>query len=82
MMQLSKSCDTDKDVTSGNFTIKALRWWHKVAGVQNLQVCFSPLVDSFLKTKLSKDKREAPPLPSVGFVSVGASDPTERIDKI
>ena len=63
VMQLSKSCDTDKDVTSGNFTIKALRWWHKVAGVQNLQVCFSPLVDSFLKTKLSKDKREAPPLP-------------------
>ena len=63
VMQLSKSCDTDKDVTSGNFTIKALRWWHKVAGIQNLQVCFSPLVDSFLKTKLSKDKREAPPLP-------------------
>ena len=63
VMKLSKSCDTDKDVTSGNFTIKALRWWHKVAGVQNLQVCFSPLVDSFLKTKLSKDKREAPPLP-------------------
>jgi len=63
VMQLSKSCDTDKDVTSGNFTIKSLRWWHKVAGVQNLHVCFSPLVDSFLKTKLSKDKREAPPLP-------------------
>ena len=63
VMQLSKSCDTDKDVPSGNFTIKALRWWHKVAGVQNLQICFSPLVDSFLKTKLSKDKREAPPLP-------------------
>ena len=63
VMKLSKSCDTDKDVTSGNFTIKALRWWHKVAGVKNLHVCFSPLVDSFLKTKLSKDKREAPPLP-------------------
>ena len=63
VMQLSKTCDTDSDVMSGNFTIKALRWWHKVAGVTHFQICFSPLVDSFLKTKLSKDRREAPPLP-------------------
>ena len=28
-----------------------------------MQICFSPLVDSFLKTKLTKDRREAPPLP-------------------
>ena len=63
VMRLSKSCDTDKDTCSGNFTIKALRWWHKIAGVSHLRICFSPLVDSFLKTKLSKDKREAPPLP-------------------
>ena len=63
VMQLSRTSDTDRDVCSGNFTIKALRWWHKIAGVKNLQICFSPLVDSFLKTKLSKDRREAPPLP-------------------
>ena len=63
VMQQSRSCDTDRDVSSGNFTIKALRWWYKIAGVTNFQICFSPLVDSFLKTKLSKDKREAPPLP-------------------
>jgi hypothetical protein len=63
VMQHSKSCDTDRDVSSGNFTIKALRWWHKIAGVTNFQIWFSPLVDSFLKTKVSKDRREAPPLP-------------------
>ena len=63
VMQHSKSCDTDRDVSSGNFTIKALRWWHNIAGVTNFQIWFSPLVDSFLKTKLSKDRREAPPLP-------------------
>ena len=63
VMRLSKSCETDRDVCSGNFTIKALRWWHKIAGVSHLMICFSPLVDSFLKTKLSKDRREAPPLP-------------------
>ena len=63
VMQLSRTSETDRDVCSGNFTIKPLRWWHKIAGVKSLQICFSPLVDSFLKTKLSKDKREAPPLP-------------------
>ena len=63
VMKLSKSCETDRDVCSGNFTIKALRWWQKIAGVSHLMICFSPLVDSFLKTKLSKDRREAPPLP-------------------
>ena len=63
VMQQSRSCDTDSDVPAGNFTIKALRWCHKIAGVTTLQICFSPLVDNFLKTKLTRDKREAPPLP-------------------
>ena len=35
----------------------------KLLASQSFQICFSPLVDSFLKTKLSKDRREAPPLP-------------------
>ena len=34
VMQLSRTSDTDRDVCSGNFTIKALRWWHKIAGVK------------------------------------------------
>ena len=63
IMRLSKNCDTDRDVCSGNFTIKALRWWAKLAGIQVLQIVYAPLIDSFLKTRLSKDRREAPPLP-------------------
>ena len=63
IMRLSKNCDTDRDVCSGNFTIKALRWWSKLAGIQILQVTYAPLIDSFLKTRLTKDRREAPPLP-------------------
>ena len=63
VMRLSRSCEIDRDTCSGNFTIKALRWWQKIAGVSHLSICFSSLVDSFLKTKLSKDRREAPLLP-------------------
>ena len=63
IMRLSKHCDTDRNVCSGNFTIKALRWWAKLAGIQALQIVYAPLIDSFLKTRLSKDRREAPPLP-------------------
>ena len=43
VMRLSKSCMTDRDVCSGNFTIKAMRWWKRIAGVSSLQICFSPL---------------------------------------
>ena len=50
--------DKAKDVPSGNFTIQALRWLHKVLGDSNLQNCFPPFVDSFWKTKLNPDKRE------------------------
>ena len=48
---------------SGNFTLKALRWFRKIAGVACLEIVFSPLADSFLKVRLTTDKREAPPLP-------------------
>ena len=63
VMRWPRSYETDRDTCSGNFTIKALGWWQKIAGVSHLSIGFSPLVDSFLKTKLSKDRREAPPLP-------------------
>ena len=61
VMSQSRSCSSDG--MSGNFTIKALRWFRKIAGVRCLDLAFSPLVDSFLKLRLTKDKREAPPLP-------------------
>ena len=63
VMQLSRQCDTDSDVASGNFTIKAFCWWHQVAGITFFQICFSLLVESSWNTKLSKDIWEAPPLP-------------------
>ena len=61
VMSQSRSCSSDG--MSGNFTIKALRWFRKIAGVRCLDLAFSPLVDSFLKMRLTKDKREASPLP-------------------
>eukprot|EP00435_Cladocopium_sp_Y103_P030947 s3386_g7.t1 len=60
---MSHARSTSSDGMSGNFTIKALRWFRKIAGVRLLDVAFSPLVDSFLKLRLTKDSREAPPLP-------------------
>ena len=48
---------------SGNFTLKALRWFKKIAGVSSLDIAYSPLADSFLKVRLTSDKKEAPPFP-------------------
>ncbi len=60
---MSHSRATSPDAMSGNFTLKALRWFQKIAGVSCLEIVFSPLADSFLKVRLTADKREAPPLP-------------------
>ena len=60
---MSHSRSTSPDAMSGNFTLKALRWFKKIAGVSCLEIVFSPLADSFLKVRLTSDKREAPPLP-------------------
>ena len=60
---MSHSRSTSPDAMSGNFTLKALRWFKKIAGVSCLEIVFSPLADSFLKVRLTADKREAPPLP-------------------
>ena len=60
---MSHSKSSSSDCMSGNFTLKALRWFRKIAGVQCLEIVFSPLADSFLKVRLTTDKKEAPPLP-------------------
>ena len=60
-MSYARSSSTDS--MSGNFTLKALRWFKKIAGVPSLDIVYSPLADSFLKVRLTSDKKEAPPLP-------------------
>ena len=60
---MSHARASSSDAISGNFTLKALRWFRKIAGVSCLDIVFSPLADSFLKVRLTTDKKEAPPLP-------------------
>ena len=60
---MSHARASSSDAISGNFTLKALRWFRKIAGVSCLEIVFSPLADSFLKVRLTTDKKEAPPLP-------------------
>ncbi len=60
---MSHSRSTSTDAMSGNFTLQALRWFRKIAGVSCLELVFSPLADSFLKVRSTADKKEAPPLP-------------------
>ena len=63
LLIISKSRSTDHGALSGSFAIKALRWIHRLAGVECLRVTFDPLVNSFLILKHGKDRKEAPPLP-------------------
>ena len=60
---MSHARASSSDAISGNFTLKALRWFRKIAGISCLDIVFSPLADSFLKVRLPTDKKEAPPLP-------------------
>ena len=60
---MSHARASSSDAISGNFTLKALRWFKKIAGIPCLEIVFSPLADSFLKVRLTTDKKEAPPLP-------------------
>ena len=60
---MSHARASSSDAISGNFTLKALRWFRKIAGVSCLEIVFSPLADSFLKVRLTTDTKEAPPLP-------------------
>ena len=60
---MSYARSSSPDSMSGNFTLKALRWFKKIAGVPSLDIVYSPLADSFLKVRLTSDRKEAPPLP-------------------
>ena len=63
LASMTHSRAQQSDAMSGNFTLKALRWFRKIASVACLEIVYSPLADSFLKVRLTSDKREAPPLP-------------------
>ena len=61
-VQLSKSSDISG--CSSTSTLKALRWWQKVAGVDKWkQILFAPVIQSFMTTKLPVDRAEAVPIP-------------------
>ena len=61
-IQLSKSSDTSG--CSSTSTLKALRWWQKVAGVTKWkELLFAPMIQSFLTTKLPVDRAESVPIP-------------------
>ena len=81
VMQLSRTSDTDRDVCSGNFTIKALRWWHKIAGVQNLNLFFA-IGGQLLEDKTEQGQARSPSTATLAFVPVGEKDPTECINSI
>ena len=56
-VQLSKSSDT-----AG--TLKALRWWQKVAGIESWKpILFAPVIQSFLTIKIPGDRSESAPIP-------------------
>ena len=54
---MSHARASSTDAISGNFTLKALRWFRKIAGVACLEIVFSPLADSFLKVRASLNAR-------------------------
>ena len=61
-VQLSKSSDTSGCSSTGS--LKALRWWQKVAGVVKWKnILFAPMIQSFLTTKLPMDRAESVPIP-------------------
>ena len=63
LLVISLSRRSDASGVSRASTIKAIRWLRRQALVDCLQCAYSPLVDSFLKVKKPRDKKEAAPLP-------------------
>ena len=63
LLVISLSRSSDSSGISRASSIKALRWLRRSAIVDSLQCVYSTIVDSFLKIKHPKDKREAAPLP-------------------
>ena len=46
LTSMSYARSSSPDSMSGNFTLKALRWFKKIAGVPSLDIVYSPLADS------------------------------------
>ena len=61
---MSHARASSSDAISGNFTLKALRWFRKIAGISCLDIVFSPLADSFLKVRLTTGVRKRNPTES------------------
>ena len=59
---LSKHADTCSGCCAAT-AIKAVRWLCRVAQVELLEIAYAPLIDSFLKSKIPRDREEAYPLP-------------------
>ena len=77
LLVISLSRSSDSSGISRASSIKALRWLRRSAIVDSLQCVYSSIVDSFLKIKRPKDKREAAPLPPLGPDPMGT--PTAAI---
>ena len=61
-VQLSKSSDTAGCSSTG--TLKSLRWWQKVAGVESWKpILFAPVIQSFLTIRIPRDRSESVPIP-------------------
>ena len=61
-VQMSKSSDTSGCSSTG--TLKALRWWQKVAGIESWKpILFAPVIQSFLTIKIPSDRSESVPIP-------------------
>lgn len=59
------------DCTAGSqITIKAVRWIATHAGVQALKVSWSPLVESFLKSRIPKELKESLPFSLFAMVQL------------
>ena len=59
---LSKRADTCSGCCAAT-AIKAVRWLCRVAQVELLEIAYAPLIDSFLKSKIARDRKEAYLLP-------------------
>ena len=61
-VQLSKSSDSAGCSSTG--TLKALRWWQKVAGIESWKhILFTPVIQSFLTIRIPRDRSESVPIP-------------------
>ena len=61
-VQWSKSSDTAGCSSTG--TLKALRCWQKVAGVESWKpILFAPVIQSFLTIRIPSDRSESVPVP-------------------